>query len=270
MGASLRPVAASLVILGGGRMGEALVRGLVAGGRSPADLAVVEPRPEPRQRLHATWPAMTVSEATVPAEGAVVAVKPGDVEGACRSLAGSGVGRVLSIAAGVTLAQLEAWLEPGPSVLRAMTNTPALVGAAASALAAGRGAGEADLAWAEGVLGMVGSVVRLPEHSLDAVTGLSGSGPAYLFLVVEALIEGGVLAGLSHEVSRALVTQTLFGSARLLVESGEGPGALRMAVTSPGGTTAAGLRELEGRGVRAAFLEAVAAAAARSRQLGQG
>lgn len=250
-------------------MGEALVSGLVAGGWAPVELAVAEPRAERRRHIQAAWPGIDVAEAPMPAEAAVVAVKPGDVEEACRSLAGSQVARVLSIAAGVTLDQLERWLGPGPSVLRAMTNTPALVGAAASALAGGRGAGDADLAWAEGVLGSVGLVVRLPETSLDAVTGLAGSGPAYLFLVAEAMIEGGVLAGLSHEVSRTLVAQTLLGSARLLVESGDSAASLRVAVTSPGGTTAAGLRALEGRGVRAAFLEAVTAAAARSQELGE-
>jgi pyrroline-5-carboxylate reductase len=143
------------------------------------------------------------------------------------------------------------------------------VGAGASAIAPGTSAGDADLAWAEEVLGAVGQVVRLPEHLLDAVTGLSGSGPAYVFLVAEALIEAGVLAGLPRDVSQTLAVQTLLGSARLLAESGDSAETLRAAVTSPGGTTAAGLRALEERGVRAAFLEAVMAATERSRQLGR-
>jgi pyrroline-5-carboxylate reductase len=151
-----------------------------------------------------------------------------------------------------------------------MPNTPALVGAGAAAIAPGSRAEEADLAWAEQVLGAVGTVVRVSEGLLDAVTGLSGSGPAYVFLVAEAMVEAGVLVGLPRDVAQALAFQTLLGSARLLVESGESPEALRGAVTSPGGTTAAGLRVLEGRGVRAAFLDAVAAATERSRQLGQG
>ena len=149
-----------------------------------------------------------------------------------------------------------------------MPNTPALVGAGAAAIAAGTHAGEDELAWAEDILGSVGVVVRVGEPLLDAVTGLSGSGPAYLFLVAEALIEAGVLAGLPRDVSRTLATQTLLGSARLLAESGDPPEALRAAVTSPGGTTAAGLRALESAGVRAAILDAVLAATARSRELG--
>jgi pyrroline-5-carboxylate reductase len=152
-------------------------------------------------------------------------------------------------------------------VVRAMPNTPALVGAGAAAIAGGRKAGDDDLAWAEGILGAVGEVVRVPEKLLDAVTGLSGSGPAYVFLVAEALIDAGVLAGLPRDVSTTLAVQTLLGSARLLAESGDTPEVLRAAVTSPGGTTAAGLRELERAGVRSAIL-AVSAAAERSRQLG--
>jgi pyrroline-5-carboxylate reductase len=176
---------------------------------------------------------------------------------------------VLSIAAGVTIERLEAGLVPGTPVVRAMPNTPALVGAGAAALAAGHAAAEADLAWAEQILGSVGSVVRVDESLLDAVTGLSGSGPAYVFLVAEALIEGGVLTGLPRPAATTLAVQTLLGSARLLDESPEGPEALRASVTSPGGTTAAGLRALEARGVRSAFLEAVLAATERSRELGR-
>jgi pyrroline-5-carboxylate reductase len=150
-----------------------------------------------------------------------------------------------------------------------MPNTPAVVGLGAAAIAPGHQAGDADLAWAEGLLGAVGTVVRVSEPLLDAVTGLSGSGPAYVFLVAEALIEGGVLAGLPRPTSQALAIQTLLGAATLLAQGTEGPEALRAAVTSPGGTTAAGLRTLEQHGVRAAFLEAVVAATERSRQLGR-
>ncbi len=251
-------------------MGEALLGGLLdAGWAGAAELAVAEPVAARRDELAARFAGVTVAAEPVRADGAVIAVKPGDVPAACRAVAAAGVARVLSVAAGVPLATLEAELGHRP-VVRAMPNTPALVGAGAAAIAAGAGAGEDDLAWAEGVLAAVGTVVRVPEHQLDAVTGLSGSGPAYVMLVVEALIEGGVLAGLHRDVATALTVQTLLGSARLLTETGQPPEALRAGVTSPGGTTAAGLRALEAAGVRAAFIEAVAAATERSRQLGAG
>ena len=153
-------------------------------------------------------------------------------------------------------------------VVRAMPNTPALIGAGAAAICAGSAASDEDLAWAEEVLGSVGVVVRVPEKALDAVTGLSGSGPAYVFLVAEALAEAGVLNGLPRATAETLAFQTLLGAARLLAEADDGPAALRAAVTSPGGTTAAGLRALESHGVRAAFLDAVTAATERSRELG--
>lgn len=260
---------ARLLVVGGGRMGEALVRGaLAARWCQPAEVVVVETSPARRQELSGLLDGVAVSPGPEAAEGAVLAVKPADAEAACRDLAGLGTARVLSIAAGVRLARLEQWLGASTAVLRAMPNTPALIGAGVSALAAGAAAGPDDLAWAESVLASVGEVVRLPEHQLDAVTGLSGSGPAYLFLVAEALTEAGVLAGLPRADSTVLAHRTLVGAARLLVETGQSPEALRAAVTSPGGTTAAGLQVLEDRAVRAAFLAAVQAATERSRQLG--
>ncbi len=262
------PVSYDLVIVGGGRMGEALLGGLLAGGRA-GSLAVVEVDERRREVLAERFPGVTVlGSLDGPVLAAVVAVKPADVRQVCEALAGAGVRRVLSIAAGVTIATIEAALEPGTAVVRAMPNTPALVGAAASAIAPGSAAGPDDLAWAEAVLGSVGTVVRVAEPLLDAVTGLSGSGPAYVCLVAEALIEGGVLAGLPRDVARALTVQLLVGSARLLAETGDSPEALRAAVTSPGGTTAAGLHALERAAVRAAFLDAVSAATARARELG--
>ena len=249
-------------------MGEALVGGLLGSGWDAGDLAVVEPVEPRRKELATRYDGLAVVDQPVAADGVVVAVKPGDVEAACRAAAVAGVQRALSIAAGVPLAKLEDWLGAGVPVVRAMPNTPALVGAGAAAIAAGKHAGDEELAWAEDILGSVGVVVRVGESLLDAVTGLSGSGPGYLFLVAEALIEAGVLAGLPRDVSRTLVTQTLLGSGRLLAESGDTPEALRAAVTSPGGTTAAGLHALEVAGVRAAILEAVLAATTRSRELG--
>lgn len=254
-------------------MGGALVSGLLArGAYEPAALAVVDPDPDRRAALAeahaglAVAPAVT-GELAAGAEGAVLAVKPEIAESACRSLGAAGVTRVLSVVAGMPVGRLEAALPAGAVVVRAMPNTPALVGAGVSAMSGGGGARSADLDWAEAVLAAVGAVVRLPERHLDAVTGLSGSGPAYVFLVAEALIEAGVLAGLGRDVSRTLVVETLRGSAALLAETGASPESLRAAVTSPGGTTAAGLRALEARAVRSAFLEAVLTAAERSRNL---
>jgi pyrroline-5-carboxylate reductase len=151
-----------------------------------------------------------------------------------------------------------------------MPNTPAVIGKGAAAIAPGASAGTDDLDWAASVLDAVGVVVRVREEQLDAVTGLSGSGPAYLFLVAESLIEAGVLVGLPREVAEVLAVQTIVGSGELLRDSDDHAAALRAAVTSPGGTTAAGLHELERSGVRAAFLSAVQAATERSRRLGEG
>ncbi|MDQ1419161.1 MAG: pyrroline-5-carboxylate reductase [Acidimicrobiaceae bacterium] len=287
-------MAAKLIVVGGGKMGEALVAGLLAAGwAKPDEVVIAEALGARRDQLLASdglagrYPGLVVTASphdAVGAEagggrpgggragggrpGAVVAVKPGDTEAACRNLAEAGVGRVLSIAAGVTLARLQEWLGEGVPVVRAMPNTPALIGAGAAAIAPGAFASGDDLDWAEEILGAVGTVVRVPESQLDAVTGLSGSGPAYVFLVAEALIEAGVLVGLPRPVSQQLAVQTLLGSARLLAESDQGPEALRAAVTSPGGTTAAGLRALEAAAVRSAFLDAVVAATERSRALG--
>jgi pyrroline-5-carboxylate reductase len=257
-----------LLLVGGGRMGEALLGGLLAAGRDPGGLAVAEVSAVRREQLTAAHPGVAVVEAPVPAAAAVLAVKPADVPGVARAVADAGVERVLSVAAGVTTRTIEEAGGRRLRVVRAMPNTPALVGAGAAAISPGAAAGEDDLAWAEEILGAVGVVVRVPEKLLDAVTGLSGSGPAYVFVVAEALVEGGVLAGLPRDAAETLAFQTLLGAARLLVEGDDAPAALRAAVTSPGGTTAAGLRELERHGVRAALLDAVMAAAERSRELG--
>jgi len=267
-------------VVGGGKMGESLVSGLVsAGWAEPGEMIVAETLARRRSELEgegglvARHPGLVVTAEPQPAQGAVIAVKPGDVESACGGVARAGVARVLSIAAGVPLARLEEWLEAARTevaVVRAMPNTPSLIGAGAAAIAPGRNAGEAELAWAEGILGAVGTVCRVPEGLLDAVTGLSGSGPAYVFLVAEAMIEAGVFVGLPRPVSRQLAVQTLLGSAQLLAQSSDGAEVLRAAVTSPGGTTAAGLRALEAAAVRSAILEAVVAATERSREMGAG
>jgi len=254
-------------------MGEALLAGLMAAGWEPTALGVVEPDAGRRAALEAQFPGVACTDAPVPCVGAVIAVKPPDAPAACEALAPLSPQRVLSIAAGVTTARLEAALGGSVAVVRAMPNTPAQVGAGASAVAPGAHATEADLDWAEELLGAVGVVVRVEEGQLDAVTGLSGSGPAYVFLLVEALIDAGVRQGLPVEVAGQLVVQTIAGAARLLEETGaSGTDAHehRLAVTSPQGTTAAGLAVLEVRDVRAAVAEAVAAATERSRQLGDG
>lgn len=249
-------------------MGAALAEGLLRGGHEPGDLAIVEVIGTRRDELAERFPGVEVSDGFGTTDAAVIAVKPPDVSIACRAAVGAGARRILSVAAGVRLAALEEACGPGVAVVRSMPNTPALVGQGVSALAAGVAATEADLAWAEAVLGAVGVVVRIPEAQLDAVTGVSGSGPAYLFLVAEAMIDAGVAVGLPRPVAETLVRQLFVGSAALLADSDQSPAALRAMVTSPGGTTAAGLQALEDRAVRAAFAAAVSAATARSRELG--
>ena len=268
---------ASLLIVGGGKMGGALLGGLLRSGWArAADITVVESVAERRDELAAAYPGLRVVAAPEPGllsgageriVGAVLAVKADAAEGACRALGVTGATRLLSIVAGVPCVRLEAALGGTPAVVRAMPNTPALVGAGVTAISGGSFATSNDLEWADDILSAVGTVVRLPERLLDAVTGLSGSGPAYFFLVVEALMEAGVHMGLTREVSRTLVVETMLGSAALLKETGQDPEALRAMVTSPAGTTAAGVRTLEARAVRSAFMEAVAAATERSRNL---
>lgn len=263
-----------MALLGGGRMGEALLGGLLDSGWEAESIAVAEVEPERRRLLEEHCKGVRVVPSAAWAVGeadiVVVAVKPADVvgvlEGCLETLPADAL--VVSIAAGVTIAALEAAV-PGRPVVRAMPNTAALVRQGAAAIAGGTHAVEPHLVMAERVLGAVGIVERVPERLLDAVTGLSGSGPAYVFLVAEALIEGGVLVGLPRETAAALVAQTIRGAATLLVEGTQGPETLRAAVTSPGGTTAAGLRALEDRGVRAALLDAVVAATRRSQELGR-
>jgi pyrroline-5-carboxylate reductase len=264
-----------LVVVGGGRMGSALVAGLLgAGWCAPGDLAVVESVVAQREVLAERFADVTVLaslelEHVGTSTGVIVCVKPDHAESVARMAAACGVTRALSVVAGLSTARIEAAFPYPVAVVRAMPNTPVVIGKGASAIAGGSQVSAADLDWAESILSAVGTVVRVSERHLDAVTGLSGSGPAYFFLVVEAMIEAGVHQGLSREVSRQLVVATFDGSAALLAQSGETPEELRAQVTSPGGTTAAGLRMLEGRAVRAAFLEAVAGATERSRQLGR-
>ena len=249
-------------------MGEALLGGLLNSGYAKDEIVVVEPINARRAELADSY-GVTTETSPTDSDGAIVAVKPDDVAAACGALGKAKVDRVLSIAAGVTTAQLEDALgDTTIPVVRAMPNTPALVGMGAAAIAGGNAASEDDLRWASELLSAVGTVMIVPESLLDAVTGLSGSGPAYVFFVAEALIEAGVLVGLSRPTARELAVQTLLGAATMLSDDDADPARLRADVTSPGGTTAAGLRALEQAGVRAAFLDAVVAATERSRQLG--
>ncbi len=260
---------ARLCIVGGGRMGSALVRGLCAAGWDPASIVVAEIEAGRRAQLADEVPGVVVGSEPVEADGAVVAVKPAVAREACRALAATGTGRWLSIMAGVPLARLESWAGAGVAVVRAMPNTPALVGAGVAAVSAGPGVAESDLAWAEEVLGAVGRVVRVEEADLDAVTAVSGSGPAYVFLLAEALGQAGSALGLAPAVSLELAVRTVAGAARLLDVTGTPPEVLRAQVTSPGGTTEAALAVLEEGGLRRLLARAVEAAAERSREMGR-
>jgi pyrroline-5-carboxylate reductase len=264
-----------LVIVGGGQIGGAIAAGLLeASWCAAAELGIVEVDPVRRVALDELHPGVTIGDAVGidqvdAATGAVLAVKPEAAEGAARLLGAAGVRRVLSIVAGMSTQRIEAVLPGQAAVVRAMPNTPVLVRKGVSAISGGSHASSEDLDWASGVLGALGAVVRLPERQMDVVTGLSGSMPAYLYLVVEALIEAGVLQGLTREIATTLVVGTLEGAGALLAATGQSPESLRAQVTSPGGTTAAGLRSLESRAVRSAFIEAVASATERSHQLGR-
>jgi len=262
-------MALELVVVGGGNMGAALLMGMLSSGEfDPADIAIVEPLADRRAILTAQFPGVLVSDVIPACDGAVLAVKPPDIPDVARGAAAAGARRVLSIAAGVTTATIAAAAGPSTAVVRAMPNTPALVGKGVSAITAGPGAEADDVEWAERILGSVGMTVRAPESQFDAVTGLTGSGPAYVFFVAEALIEAGAAVGLEPALVESMVAQLLVGSAALLAAQGD-PASLRAMVTSPGGTTAAGIAVLEDQGVRSAFVEAVHAAAERSRELGR-
>jgi pyrroline-5-carboxylate reductase len=252
-------------------MGEALLGGMIAQKWcAPGEIEVVEPRVDARAALEKTYGVRTAGEVTR-SSGVdfLVAVKPQYVEPVCSAIGGQAQ-RVLSVAAGVTTLNIEKWLGPASSaaVVRSMPNTPALVGLGASAIAGGTRASDPDVDWARKILESVGIVETVLEWQLDAVTGVSGSGPAYIFLVAEAMIEAGVLQGLPRSVAVTLASQTIRGAGEMLVRNPDQAATLRANVTSPGGTTAAGLRALEDRAVRAAFIDAVSAATKRGQELG--
>ena len=261
-------------ILGAGVMGETLLSGLVRAGRRVDHLLVGEKRPERAHELEERYGVAVVSnvDAARKADTVAIVVKPQDMGDLLAEIgpelrAGQ---LVVSLAAGITTAFIESHLPEGIAVVRVMPNTPALVDEGMAAISPGSHCDEQHLAEAEALMSSVGKVVRVPERQQDAVTAISGSGPAYIFFVVESMIEAGVHLGLPRATATDLVVQTVFGSATMLRETGSHPVVLREQVTSPGGTTAAALRELETHKVRAAFLAAMEAARDRSRSLAEG
>ena len=265
-----------IAILGGGKIGESLLSGLLsAGWRKPEEIVVTGRRQERIDELTERYGVETTlsnADAVSGASFIVIAVKPQDFEVLLGEVGGllSSEQTVLSVAAAMPTADIEKHLSDGVPVLRAMPNAPATVHEGVAGLCAGAHAGGEHLAMAEEVLTHVGRVVQVPEPYMDAVTAVSGSGPAYFALLAEAMIEAGILLGLSREVSTELVVQTMFGTAKLLRDEHMHPVELREMVTSPGGTTIRAIRELERAGVRAAFLNAIQAAMERSQELAEG
>ena len=261
--------------IGGGNMGEALIKGLLISGRCGASqIGVSDISQERLDHLHKTYQVSTVVSNPELAAGSdliVLAVKPQQVGNVLGEINASldHLPLMISIAAGVPIATLEQLLDKPLPIIRVMPNTPALVLAGVSAIAAGTHASADHLAMARVLFEAVGLVVEVEEGHMDAVTGLSGSGPAYVFLFMEALIDAGVLMGLSRPVARDLAVHTTLGSARLLAESGEHPGVLKDQITSPGGTTIHGLTILESGGLRGMLMDAVEAATRRSEELGR-
>jgi pyrroline-5-carboxylate reductase len=259
-------------ILGAGKMGEALLSGLLRAGRPTSSVTAVVRREARAAELRNTYGISVVSaaEATKNATTLVVAVKPQDMPGALAEIS-SLVGPdqlVISIAAGITTAFIEQRLLAEVPVVRVMPNTPALVDEAMSVISAGAFATDRHLGIAEELFRSVGKTARVPEAQQDAATALSGSGPAYVYYLVESMVDAGILLGMPRKAALELVTQAVYGAATMLRDSGEHPVILREAVTSPGGTTIAAIRELENHGVRAAFLAAIEAARDRGRELG--
>ena len=271
---SLSQSAGQTAIIGAGVMGETLLSGLVRSGRRVDALLVGEKRHERATELEERYGVAVVSNLDAAARAGTVAlvVKPQDMGEVLAEIAPVlRPGQLLvSLAAGITTAFIESHVPDGVAVVRVMPNTPALVDEGMAAVSPGSHCSEAQLAEAESLMASVGRVVRIPERQQDAVTAISGSGPAYIFFVVESMIEAGVHLGLPRSTASELVIQTLVGSGKMLRETGTHPTVLREQVTSPGGTTASALRELEVHKVRAAFLAAMEAARDRSRQLAEG
>ncbi len=261
----------NLAVIGAGVMGETLIAGLLRAGWEPAQITAADRHAQRLVEMAAKHGIHTGStaEAAAQADTVVIVVKPQDA-GEVLPVVGGAIRPgtlVVSLCAGLSTARIEAEMPEGTAVVRVMPNTPAQVDEGMSAISAGAAATTDHLEHVTALLSAVGKVVTVPEKYQDAVTAISGSGPAYLFFVVEAMIDAGVMLGLPRDISTTLVVQTMYGSAKLLADSGEHPTVLRERVTSPGGTTAAALRELEDHRVKAAFMTAMEAARDRSRAL---
>ena len=262
-----------IVIIGGGNMGRALLRGILAAGLTPAEnMTVVEVHPGKIEAFRKDYGVQAVPTAVDVVPGAdiiVLAVKPVTLSDVLDSIdqAVSPDQLIISIIAGVETGYIRDRLGKRNPVIRVMPNIAATVDAAASAISACPPAGEEHLALAEAIFSAVGEVVRVDESQIDTVTGLSGSGPAYIYMVIEALCDGGVKMGLPGDIAMKLATQTVFGAAKLVKETGEHPAALKDQVTTPGGTTISAVHELEERGLRAMLISAVVTATERSKAL---
>jgi pyrroline-5-carboxylate reductase len=265
-------VGVMIAILGAGKMGEALLSGLLRAGLPPSDVAVVVRRAERAEELYEAYgvQVLTAEEAAKDAGTLVIAVKPQDMARMLDEIAPfvSASQLVISVAAGITTSFIERRFPVEVPVVRVMSNTPVLVDEAMSVISAGSYASEPHLRHTEELLRPVGKVLRIPESQQDAATALSGSGPAYVYYLVEAMVDAGILLGMPRRTALEMVTQAVYGAATMLKDSGEHPVILREAVTSPGGTTISAIRELEKHGVRAAFLAAIEAARDRGRELG--
>ena len=263
----------TLGLIGGGRMAEALISGvLTARLFEPEQICVADPdvtRQDHLKRHYRVRVGLVNDEVVRASDIVMLAVKPQVLADVLRGV-GTGIGHrlVVSVAAGVPIGRLQEFLGSQTSIIRAMPNTPAMVGAGMTALAVGPGVGPEAVARVQQIFNAVGKVVVLEERLMDAVTGLSGSGPAYIFLAIEAMADGGVKMGLPRETASMLAAQTVLGAARMVLESGQHPARLKDQVASPGGTTIAGLHRLEQGGLRAVLMDAVEAATRRSQELG--
>ncbi len=265
-----------IAIIGGGKMGEVLTRGIISGEiLPPSDVTVTDIVPARLEHLKSEHKVQVTSDNRKAAKDAdilILAVKPQNMSEVLRELSPviDKNKLVISIAAGIPIGFIQEHLKKGMRIVRVMPNTPALIREGAAALAAGENATEEDLQTARSIFDAVGVTVIVKEDLMDVVTGLSGSGPAYVFIIIDALSDAGVLMGLPRDIAQKLAAQTLLGAAKLYLATGKHPGELRDMVTSPGGTTIAGIKEMEQRGLRGALIAAVEAATLRSKELGKG